>query len=163
MGWSSEGPHRKSWSFRWQNFPISCSQQSRYDKMHVILKLGYYRLAAEFAHQESKPPYVGMQLEAPTRSTGCRKVVDSIIKVSACVLNFSCESEKCYRICPHLNQNIKSLQKRMAVGFYFIFGIVSRLYWNIYPTVGDPFSTRDMAPTPSSVTYCCPDDDDQSS
>ena len=63
-------------------------------------------IAAEFVQQRCKISYVGLQLDAPTRATVCRKFVDSKIQSVRYVLGILVVKLKDvsveHRICPHL-------------------------------------------------------------
>ena len=68
-------------------------------------------IAPEFEQQRCKLPYAGLQPDAPTRAKVCRKFVDSKVQSVWHILGILVVKLKNvgvqYRICSHLNQNIK--------------------------------------------------------
>ena len=161
VSWNNQAPHRKPWSSRSQNFPISCIQESTYYKIHVIPTLGYYNFIIWAAGVQAS--IRGTATWGPDKGDGlpkgCRQ---QHLRVSACLLSFICGIWKSCKICPHLNQNIKSITE--ANGCWILLHIWSFLDhiekftrpWGILPR-------RGTWPRPQSgVTYCCSDDEQPS-
>ena len=162
VSWNNQAPHRKPWSSRSQNFPISCIQESTYYKIHVIPTLGYYNFIIWAAGVQAS--IRGTATWGPDKGDGlpkgCRQ---QHLRVSACLLSFICGI---WKSCRHDLPSLKSKYQVNYRGEWLLdstsYLIVPRPHWKIYPTVGYPSSARDMAPTPSGVTYCCSDDEQPS-
>ena len=148
VSWNNQAPHRKPWSSRSQNFPISCIQESTYYKIHVIPTLGYYNFIIWAAGVQAS--IRGTATWGPDKGDGlpkgCRQ---QHLRVSACLLSFICGI---WKSCRHDLPSLKSKYQVNYRGEWLLdstsYLIVPRPHWKIYPTVGYPSSARDMAPTP---------------